>query len=80
MTFKTCTLCKKEWSTGEEFLADKDVRLEGYKWNRDQVMAGLPSAGMLMFTHSPSVCGTSIAISPKVFKRSPRAESHVPRS
>ena len=76
MTFKRCSLCKKEWSSRESFLADKDVRLEGYKWDRDQVMAGLPSDGMLIFTHSPSVCGTAIAISAKVFKRSPIAESH----
>ena len=51
MAFKKCSLCKKEWSTREEFLTDKDVRLDGYKWNREQVMAGLPSSGILVFTH-----------------------------
>lgn len=76
MTFKRCSLCGKEWPTREDFLRDKDVRLEGYKWDRVQVMAGLPSEGMLVFTHSPSVCGTSIAISASLFKRDQQLESH----
>ncbi len=74
MTFKQCSLCGKEWPTREEFLGDKDLRLDGYKWDRDQVMVGLPSEGMVVFTHSPTVCGTSIAIPAKIFKRDAQVE------
>lgn len=72
MAFNRCSLCGKTWSSKEVFLADKDVRLEGYKWDRNQVMAGLPSEGMIVFTHSPSVCGTSMLIPARLFKREPQ--------
>ncbi len=69
MAFKRCSLCGKHWPTKESFLEDNEVRLDGYKWDHDQVMSGMPAEGMVVFTHSPSVCGTSITIPAILFKR-----------
>jgi hypothetical protein len=67
--FKRCSFCGKEWQTREEFLSDKELRLEGYQWENKQVMAGLPPDGMLVFTHSRGECGTSLTIAARVFRR-----------
>ncbi len=67
--FKRCSFCGKEWVTREEFLADKEVRLEGYQWDSAQVVAGLPPDGLLVFSHSHPGCGTSISIAARTFKR-----------
>jgi hypothetical protein len=67
--FKRCTLCGREWKTREEFLADKEIHLEGYQWNHIKVMEGMPPEGILVFTHTLDNCGTSLALAAKLFKR-----------
>jgi hypothetical protein len=67
--FKRCTLCKKEWKSREDFLADKELRLEGYQWNYMKVMEGMPPEGVLVFTHANADCGTSLAVAAQLFKR-----------
>jgi hypothetical protein len=67
--FKRCTCCGKEWKTKEDFLADKEVELIGYQWNRLIVAAGMPPDGLVVFTHSRDNCGTSLSVIAKQFKR-----------
>ncbi len=68
-TFKRCTLCGKEWETREKFLADTEIRLDGYQWNYLKVIDGMPPDGVLVFTHSSGGCGTSLALAARLFKR-----------
>jgi hypothetical protein len=53
----------------EEFLADRNVRLEGYQWRTLQVLTGLPADGVLVFTHTTPTCGTSLTVEAKRFQR-----------
>ena len=55
--------------TKEDFLADQEVRLEGYQWDSRQVKVGLPSDGVLVFTHSKATCGTSLTLMATKFRR-----------
>lgn len=67
--FKRCSLCGAEWTTRQDFLADRDVQLEGYQWDSMQVKVGMPPEGVLLFTHARSNCGTSLAVAAKLFRR-----------
>lgn len=67
--FKRCSLCGAEWTTKQDFLADRDIRLEGYQWDSKQVKMGMPPEGVLLFTHAKSACGTSLAVEAKLFRR-----------
>ena len=67
--FKRCTFCGKQWETREDFLADNELRLDGYQWDSMQVVSGFPPEGMLVFTHSIVQCGTSLAVAAQNFKR-----------
>ncbi len=60
--FKTCTNCRKVWEDRNAFLADPDVRVEGY-----QVNFGHLEAGFFLFTHRSAECGSTIAIPAGVF-------------
>ncbi|MER3522556.1 MAG: hypothetical protein C4326_00450 [Ignavibacteria bacterium] len=71
-SFKQCSYCGVLWKTKDEFLADRSVRLEGYQWQTQQVIAGLPANGVLVFTHATPRCGTSLTISAKRFQRNPK--------
>ena len=66
---KRCTLCGVEWTTKEDFLADQDVRLVGYQWDSRQVKVGLPSDGVLVFTHAKATCKTSLSVAAVMFRR-----------
>jgi hypothetical protein len=55
--FKKCSLCAHIWPTRAEFLADPNIRLEGY-----QVNFGDLTAGIFIFTHSTMKCGTSLGL------------------
>lgn len=67
--FKKCSLCGAAWMTKEEFLEDRDIRLEGYQWDSRQVKLGMPPEGVLVFTHAKSACGTSLAVEATQFRR-----------
>jgi hypothetical protein len=66
--FKQCPLCKRAWNTREEFLDDKDMFLNGHQMNKRRVKAGLPSNGLLIFTHTIAHCGTSLAVAAAAFR------------
>jgi hypothetical protein len=66
--FKQCTLCGKEWSTKGEFLKDEEIHLIGYQWNRKKFRSGEGVAGLLLFTHIISECGTTLGIAARKFK------------
>ena len=71
--FKQCTMCGKKWSTKDDFLEDKDVRLNGYQWNRKKLRAGENLAGLLIFTHAKNECFTTLGIEARKFKVSSRS-------
>ncbi len=67
--FERCSHCGAGWTTKEDFLADRDIRLEGYQWDSRQVRIGMPPEGVLVFTHAKSRCGTSLTVAAKLFRR-----------
>ena len=66
--FKQCSMCRKEWHTREEFLADRSTTMDGYQVNRRRIEAGLPPEGILLFTHRTRRCGTTLGISASKFR------------
>jgi len=59
--FKTCTICRVDWSTREAFLADPNLTFVGYQaFVQDAVL------GLFLFNHEP--CGTTLAISAERFE------------
>ena len=52
--FKTCTSCRREWATRDDFLSDRTVEFVGYQsWLPDPIL------GLFLFNHD---CGTTLAI------------------
>lgn len=66
--FKRCSMCRKEWHTREEFLADRTMVMDGYQVNRRRIEAGLPPEGILLFTHRIKKCGTTLGIAASKFR------------
>ena len=66
--FKKCTMCGMEWSTKDDFLNDKDIRLNGYQWNKKKLRSGEEAAGLLIFTHTITTCCTTLGIEARKFK------------
>ncbi len=60
--FKTCTLCRQEWPSVEEFLSDPALELAGYQVNFFELEGGL-----FLFNHKRNDCGTTLAIAVKSF-------------
>lgn len=69
-SFKRCSFCGTEWGSREEFLADREIQLEGYQWQSAAVKQGMPPDGILVFTHTKAECGTSLAVESSMFRRS----------
>jgi len=65
--FKLCPLCKKEWISEEEFLQDRSLLLNGYQFAGRGITPPFPD-GYLLFTHSVTGCGTTLAVYAKAFK------------
>jgi hypothetical protein len=61
-------MCRKEWYTREEFLADRTMVMDGYQVNRRRIEAGLPPEGILLFTHKTKRCGTTLGIAASKFR------------
>lgn len=61
-SFKTCPLCKTEWTTRDEFLSDPEVQLIGYQANLDELELGL-----LYFNHDREGCRTTMAVEARYF-------------
>ena len=55
--FKSCSVCKKSWSSRDDFLTDRDVTLIGYQPNFNDL-----ELGTLMFNHDAQGCGTTLEI------------------
>lgn len=55
--FKSCTLCPATWADAEDFIRDRDLRVEGY-------LAAFsdPADGLILVTHCQQGCGTTLAI------------------
>lgn len=63
MSFKRCTQCGKEWPDRDGFLADPQLRLSGC-----QVDTENPVGSALLFDHKTPDCGTTLAMSIKMFE------------
>lgn len=57
MAYRTCSVCKHEWESREEFLADPAVRLIGYQVSFRNLMEGV-----FLFNHEVEGCTTTLAI------------------
>jgi len=66
-------MCGKKWSTKDEFLGDKEIRLNGYQWNRNKLRSGEELAGLLIFTHAKAECYTTLGVEARSFKVPSRA-------
>jgi len=55
--FLGCSCCDKIWATREDFLADGQLKLNGY-----QVDFARPETGFLLFTHHREDCGSTLAL------------------
>ncbi|THB71441.1 MAG: hypothetical protein D6B25_18670 [Desulfobulbaceae bacterium] len=60
--FKQCTMCKKIWTTREDFLADRELEINGYQADFEQLEEGL-----FYFTHLTEGCGSTLAIQTREF-------------
>lgn len=65
--FKRCTMCNAEWQTKDEFLADPELRLNGYQFTSFS-FRNSREGGVLLFTHQRETCGTTLAIYAQHFK------------
>ena len=57
MEFKRCSSCGTVWETRDKFLADPCAHLNGYQVNYADL-----GAGLFLFTHRVSSCGTTMSI------------------
>lgn len=55
--FKECTMCHKSWRNREAFLSDPEIRVVGYQPNFLHLAAGL-----FLFNHIRTGCGTTVAL------------------
>ncbi len=60
--FKRCTMCGEEWPTRDEFLSDGRIHLNGFQKIQAKVRTARTVAGLLVFTHIKSGCGTTLCI------------------
>lgn len=60
--FKVCPTCLKQWLTLDEFLSDPAVEFAGYQVNFEDLKGGL-----FYFSHTLSVCGTTLAVPVREF-------------
>jgi len=60
--FKKCSLCLKEWQNKADFLADPQIRYEGYQACFDH-----PEAGLLLFGHMCENGGSTLGVSVHAF-------------
>ncbi len=63
MSFKRCTQCGKKWPDREGFLSDPQLKLSGC-----QVETDAPAGSALLFDHKAPGCGTTMAMSIKIFE------------
>lgn len=62
MAFKTCSQCKHEWMTREDFLGDPEVVVIGYQANFEWLKSGL-----FLFNHTRKNCRTTVSVEAQVF-------------
>jgi len=55
--FKICPNCQTVWETMEEFLADLELKMNGYQVHFDDLEGGL-----FFFTHQQEGCFTTLAL------------------
>lgn len=57
MSFKTCPCCEKIWEYQSEFIADNNLKLNGYSADFENLLNGL-----FFFTHHQEGCYSTMAI------------------
>ncbi len=62
MAFKTCSQCKKEWISREDFLGDPEVVAIGYQANFEWL-----KSGFFLFNHTRKNCRTTVSVPAEVF-------------
>jgi len=55
--FKKCSYCSQIWHSRDLFLADKDIKFNGYQADFES-----PEEGLFLFTHHLHKCGTTLAV------------------
>ena len=55
--FKKCPMCGQEWVTREQFLNDRDLRINGYTADFEELPYGL-----FYFTHEKIDCRSTLAL------------------
>jgi hypothetical protein len=61
--FKKCPKCEHVWSDRKQFLEDPELTLMGY-----QVNFGDLTAGLFLFNHIATTCGTTLALEAELFE------------
>jgi hypothetical protein len=55
-------MCAREWPTCKAFLRNDQIRLGRFQENREKAGSAKKVAGLLIYTHTPANCGTTLAI------------------
>ena len=62
-SYKTCPNCSEIWPTRDAFIADKRLKLNGYKVDFEK-----PEYGLFFFTHIKPGCCSTMALEVNAFK------------
>jgi len=62
LIFKSCPMCKKDWSSRNIFMDDPEVNFNGYQAN-----FGTVEHGLFYFTHENEICGSTMALKAELF-------------
>ena len=62
LIFKSCPMCKKDWSSRNCFMDDPEVNFNGYQAN-----FGTVEHGLFFFTHENERCGSTMALKAELF-------------
>jgi len=60
--FKRCAMCGEEWQTRRDFLHDADVHFVGFQRISEKASAAHKVAGLLIYNHARTGCGTTLCI------------------
>lgn len=60
-------MCHAVWKTKEEFLNDRELKLNGYQFTSIRNTNSV-NGGILLYTHTTEACGTTLAIYVRNFK------------
>ena len=61
-SFKKCPSCQKDWPTQDDFMSDKELQINGYTADFENLECGL-----FFFTHNVIGCHSTMAIEARKF-------------